>query len=373
MRTLIATLMMLIFAGSAAQSEIVKTEHYDLRLTTIAAGLSYPWGMTFLPDKAMIVTERPGAIRIISPDGHVSAPLLGLPAVYASGQGGLLDVALDPNFSSNQRIYISYAEPGAGGAGTAVASAILDRPGNALRDLKVIFRQTPKTDGGRHFGSRLVFSGDGTLFITVGERGERERAQDFTINRGQVVRINSDGAIPPDNPFIGKPGYRPEVWSYGHRNPQGAALHPQSGDLWTVEHGARGGDEINIPKAGGNYGWPVIAYGRHYSGGKIGVGTHAEGMEQPLYYWDPSIAPSGMMFYTGDKFPRWKGSLMIGALSFRLLTRLSLKGNTITDEERMLQNLEERIRDVRQGPDGYIYILTDSGNGRIIRLEPAKN
>jgi len=278
-------IMALIFAlsvESTAQAETFQSADYKLQLVTVASGLSHPWGLAFLPGGQMIVTERQGAIRIVSPDGQLSPPLAGLPRVYASGQGGVLDVVLDPDFTANQTIYFSYAEPGSGGAGTAVARAILDVAGNRLSGVKVIFRQVPKSSGGRHFGSRLVFARDGNLFITIGERGERDRAQDFSINRGQVIRIRPDGSIPADNPFVGKPGYRPEVWSYGHRNAQGAALHPVSGKLWTVEHGARGGDEVNIPKAGGNYGWPVIAYGRHYSGGKIGVGTHKEGMEQPV-------------------------------------------------------------------------------------------
>ena len=236
----------------------------------------------------------------------------------------------------------------------------------------MIWWQVPKTSGGRHFGSRLVIARDGRLFITVGERGQRNRAQDFTINRGNVIRINRDGSIPKDNPFVGRKGYRPEVWSYGHRNPQGAALHPVTGKLWVHEHGARGGDEINIPQAGKNYGWPIIAYGRHYWGGRIGVGTARAGFEQPIYYWDPSIAPSGMAFYTGDKFPAWRGNLFVGALKFRLLVRLTLRGEKVVKEERLLQGLNERIRDVRQGPDGYIYLLTDSGDGRILRVEPAK-
>jgi glucose/arabinose dehydrogenase len=323
----------------------------------------------------MIVTERAGGIRIVSPGGQVSPRLAGMPAVYAHGQGGMLDVALDPDFAANKLIYFSYAEPGPGRAGTAVARARLDLAGNRLGEVTVIFRQTPKSDGGRHFGSRLVFGRDGSLFITVGERGQRHRAQDFSINRGNVVRINPDGTIPSDNPFIdkkgiGRKGYRPEVWSYGHRNPQGAALHPKTGKLWIHEHGARGGDEINIPLAGRNYGWPVIAYGRHYSGGKIGVGTHRAGLEQPMYYWDPSIAPSGMAFYTGDKFPEWRGNLLVGALKFRLLVRLELDGEKVVAEERLLKGLGERIRDVRQGPDGYIYLLTDSGDGRILKLVP---
>ncbi|MDH5748079.1 MAG: PQQ-dependent sugar dehydrogenase [Rhodospirillales bacterium] len=365
-----ATLATLALAPSAG-AETYKSEHYTLRAVTVARGLEYPWGLAFLPDGGMIVTEREGRIRLVAKDGKLSPPLENVPKVYDSGQGGMLDIALGPDFPRDQTIYFSYAEPGSGGAGTAVARARLDRAENHLTNLKVIFRQQPKTTGGRHFGSRLVFARDGKLFITVGERGERDRAQDFSINRGQVIRINSDGSIPADNPFVGKTGYRPEVWSYGHRNPQGAALHPESGKLWTIEHGAQGGDEINIPRAGRNYGWPIIAYGRHYSGEPIGEGTHKSGLEQPIHYWDPSIAPSGMVFYTGDKFPKWKGSLLVGALKFQLVSRLELNGEKIIREERMLNELGERIRDVRQGPDGFVYLLTDSGDGRILRIEPA--
>ena len=319
----------------------------------------------------MIVTERPGGIRIVTPTGKIGPRLSGTPEVYDLNQGGMLDVAVDPAFSINNFIYFSYAEPGLGGGGTAVARARLVVTGNRLDDEKVIFRQTPKSHGGRHFGSRLVFSRDGNLFITVGERGQRDRAQNFAINRGNVVRIRPDGSVPLDNPFVNKTAYRPEVWSYGHRNPQGAALHPESGHLWIHEHGAMGGDEVNIPLPGRNYGWPVIAYGLHYSGEKIGVGTHKKGMEQPIYYWDPSIAPSGMAFYTGDAFPKWRGNLFVGALKFRLLVRLTLEGETVIAEERLLQGLGERIRDVRQGPDGFIYLLIDSSDGRILRLSPA--
>ena len=373
MRTIAIAVFLAISLGSAAQAETFKSADYKLRLITVVSGLLHPWGLAFLPDGKMIVTEREGAIRVVSPNGRLSPPLTGVPEVYASGQGGVLDVTTDPDFIDNQMVYFSYAEPGPGGAGTAVARARLDLAENRLDGVDVIFRQLPKSSGGRHFGSRLVFSRDGNLFITTGDRGERDRVQDFSINRGQVIRIRPDGSIPADNPFVGKPGYRPEVWSYGHRNPQGAALHPDTGSLWTNEHGARGGDEINIPEAGRNYGWPVIAYGRHYSGGEIGVGTHKQGLEQPVYYWDPSIAPAGMTFYSGDKFPKWKGNLLVGALKFRLLSRLTLKGEQITGEERMLEGLDERIRDVRQGPQGYIYLLTDSGDGRIIRIEPVTN
>jgi len=359
-------------APDAAAQEVraFQSSDYALKLVTVTDGLRHPWGMAFLPDGRMIVTEREGDIRLVTPDGEKSRPLTGAPKAYVGGQGGILDIALDPNFADNSLVYISFSEPGPGGAGTAVLRATLDLAAQSLSGGEIIFRQEPKTGGGRHFGSRLVFAPDGTLFITVGERGERDRTQDFTINRGQVIRINPDGTIPADNPFVGVAGRRPEVWSYGHRNPQGAALHPQTGRVWTVEHGARGGDEINLPEAGGNYGWPVISYGRHYSGAKIGVGTEQAGYEQPLYYWDPSIAPSGMAFYTGDVFDKWRGDLFIGSLKFGLLVRLELDGTRVTGEERLLDGLDDRVRDVRQGPDGLLYLLTDDYDGRILRLEP---
>ncbi len=362
-----------LFMGLAfsAAGEVFDSEHYRLKVITVASGLQHPWGLAFLPGGRMLVTERPGRLRIVARDGKLSPPLRGLPALAADGQGGLLDVVLDPAYAENSRIYLSFSEPGPGGASTAVLRARLNAQVNRIEQIKVIFRQMPKSHGGRHFGSRLVFARDGSLFITTGDRGQRERVQDFTINRGQVIRIDSDGGIPGDNPFVGRPGYRPEAWSLGHRNPQGAALHPESGALWTVEHGAMGGDEINRPQAGKNYGWPVIAYGRHYSGEKIGVGHAKAGLEQPVYYWDPSIAPSGMAFYDGDKFPKWRGSLLIGALKFQLVSRLTLSGGRVVAEERMLADLDERIRDVRQGPDGFIYLLTDDYDGRILRVEPA--
>jgi len=371
-RTLIAAaagLALALAAATPAAAETFPSQHYRLRVVTVADGLDHPWSLAFLPDGRMLVTERRGRLRLVAPGDALSPPLAGVPAVYDVGQGGLLDVVLDPGFASNHTIFLSYAEPGDGGGGTAVARAVLGDEG--LTGVTVIFRQVPKTGGGRHFGSRLVVARDGTLFVTVGERGERERAQDTTVNRGQVVRIARDGTVPDDNPFVGKAGARPEIWSYGHRNPQGAALNPATGALWTVEHGARGGDEINIPLAGRNYGWPVIAYGRHYSGAKIGEGTRKAGMEQPVHYWDPSIAPSGMAFYDGDAFPAWRGNLFVGALKFRLLARLTLDGDKVVAEERLLDGLDERIRDVRQGPDGHLYLLTDSGDGRLLRLEPA--
>ncbi len=340
-----------------------------LKVVTVASGLEHPWGLQFLPDGRMLVTERPGRLRYVSPSGQLSEPLAGLPAVAARGQGGLLDVRLDPSFATNRLIYLSYSEPDGRDAGTAVLRARLGERG--LDNVRVIFRQLPKVGGGNHFGSRLVFSYDGQyLFITMGERGRSEDAQDLSRLMGRVVRIRPDGSIPEDNPFVGRANARPETWSYGHRNPQGATLHPDTGELWTVEHGAMGGDEVNTPKPGRNYGWPVITYGVNYDGRKIGEGTAKDGMEQPVHYWDPSIAPSGMTFYTGDRYPGWKGSLFVGSLKFGLLSRLTIQGNRVVSEERLLSDLGARVRDVRQGPDGYLYILTDESNGRILRLEP---
>jgi glucose/arabinose dehydrogenase len=342
-----------------------------VRVDTVAKELEHPWALEFLPDKRMLVTERPGRLRIVEPDGRLSKPLDGVPKVVARGQGGLLDVALDPRFEENRLIYLSYAEAGERGtAGTAVARARLG--GGTLEGLQVIYRQQPKVDGGNHFGSRLVFARDGTLFVTQGERfNYSDQAQDLSSHIGKIVRINPDGSVPKDNPFVGRSDARPEIWSYGHRNVQSAALDPQTGRLWTVEHGARGGDELNHPEAGKNYGWPVISYGVHYMGGKIGEGTAKAGMEQPVYYWDPVIAPSGMVFYTGEAFPDWRGNILVGSLTPGLLVRLVMKDGRVDREERYLGDLRERIRDVRQGPDGFIYLVTDSRNGRILRVAPA--
>ncbi len=351
----------------ATLAEIFETEHYLVKAITVADGLEQPWALAWLPDGRMLITERPGMLRVVRPNGEVSKPVAGLPEIAAGGQGGLLDIAVDPAFERNRRVYFSFSESGPRGTGTAVGRAALTTAG--LRDLQIIFRQIPKTSGGRHFGSRIAINPDGTLFVTVGERGQREQAQDLTDNLGQVVRIGTDGAVPADNPFVGRRDVRPEIWSFGHRNPQGATLHPDGGALWIHEHGARGGDEINIIKPGVNYGWPVISYGRHYWGGKIGIGHTAPDMVQPIHYWDPSIAPSGMTFYTGDVFPKWRGNLLIGALKARLLVRLILAGNTVVGEERLLTGLRERIRDVRQGPDGHVYILTDARDGRLLRLD----
>ena len=342
-----------------------------VHVETLAQGLEHPWALAFLPDGRLLVTERPGRLRRIDPDGRVSAPLAGVPQVQARSQGGLLDITLDPAFADNRLVYLAYAEPGEGNlAGTAVARGRLGE--DRLEDVQVIYRQQPKVRGANHFGSRLVFRRDGTLFVTQGDRFDyRDAAQDLASGLGKIVRLLPDGAVPRDNPFVGRAGVRPEIWSYGHRNIQSAALHPQTGELWTVEHGARGGDELNRPEAGKNYGWPVITYGVDYSGATIGEGTAKSGMEQPVYYWDPVIAPSGMTFYTGAAFPGWQGSLLIGSLRPGLLVRLTLEDGRVVREERYLGELEERIRDVRQGPDGLLYLLTDSRHGRLLRVRPA--
>jgi len=372
-RTVPLILASLLPSTACAQTppapQTFESQKHRFRAVTLTDDLEFPWGLAFLPDGRMLVTERPGRLRIVTADGTLSDPLGGVPDVAADGQGGLLDVALAPDFAQSRMIYLSFAEPGdAGTAGTTVARARLGE--NRLENVQVIFRQEPKVRGGAHFGSRLVFARDGTLFITTGDRQNRPFVQDLSKLQGKVIRVRPDGSIPPDNPFVNRTGARPEIWSYGHRNMQGAALHPVTGQLWTVEHGAMGGDELNAPKAGRNYGWPVITYGVDYSGARIGEGQRKEGMEQPVHYWDPSIAPSGLMFYTGDKFPNWKGNAFVGALAFQLVARLELDGERVGQEERLLGGYGQRIRAVVQGPDGYIYLLTDDDDGRIVRLEP---
>jgi aldose sugar dehydrogenase len=348
---------------------------------TVAEGLQNPWGMAFLPDARILVTEKPGRLRIVGADGKLSEPVAGLPAVDARGQGGLLDVALDPSFTSNRLIYWSYAEPRDGAVNnTAVARGRLVADAGAaprVEGVQVIFHQTPSLNSTMHYGDRLVFARDGTLFVTLGDRSITEgrmQAQRMDGLLGKIVRINADGSIPKDNPFVGKDGVRPEIWSIGHRNVQAAALHPTTGELWEVEHGTRGGDEINIARKGKDYGWPTIAYGIEYRGGPITGGiTAKDGMEQPLYYWDPVIAPSGMVFYTGTLFPAWKGNLFIGGLGSTNLVRLTVDGERVVDEERLLTDLQpqrERIRDVRQGLDGALYLLTDNSAGRVLKVVP---
>lgn len=362
----IASLSLIV--SSALAQQTIRTEAAAIRVVTIAKGLENPWGFGFLPDGRLLVTERPGRMRVISKDGRLSPPLENLPAVFASGQGGLLDVRLDPDFATNRTLYFTYAEPGEGGASTALASARFAE--TRLDNVKVLFRQEPKMSGGNHFGSRVVIGGDGKLWLGLGERFRFDPAQDLSNHLGKVIRLEKDGRVPADNPFAGRNDARPEIWSYGHRNIQGMAVHPATGVVWLNEHGARGGDEINIPEKGKNYGWPVIAYGKHYSGEKIGIGTEAPGMEQPLFYWDPSIAPSGMAFYAGDKFPAWKGNLFIGSLKFNAAYRLVLDGTQVVRQEKI--DLGDNIRDIREGPDGFLYLATSSGNGRILRLEPSR-
>ena len=351
-------------------------------VVTVAEGLQSPWALAFLPDGRMLVTEKPGRLRVVSPTGTISEPVAGLPPVDARGQGGLLDVALDPAFATNRLIYWSYSELQADGSNnTAVARGrLVDDPAAPRVDaVQVIFHQSPFTGSRQHYGSRLVFGRDGTLFVTMGDRSVtagRMQAQNLDVTIGKIARINTDGSIPKDNPFVGKEGARPEIWSIGHRNSQSAALHPTTGDLWEVEHGTRGGDELNIARKGKDYGWPTIAYGIEYRGGPITEGiTAKDGMEQPIYYWDPVIAPSGMMFYTGALFPAWRGSLFIGGLASLHLVRLTLEGDKVVGEERLLTDLQprpERIRDVRQGPDGAVYVVTDNQAGRVLKLVPKK-
>jgi aldose sugar dehydrogenase len=375
--TLLAALASLLVLSTPLAAQLtkappVKTKQ-PIKVETFAKGLVHPWGLAFLPDGRLLVTERPGRLRIVGKDGKLSAPLQGVPKVYASGQGGLLDVQLGPDFVTSGAVYLSYADPRDGSRnGTSVARGKLlaEGDGGRLEDVKVIFRQEPSYSSGQHFGSRLVFTRDGSLFVTLGDRySARDEAQNPANHLGKLVRITPDGSPYAGNPK--KPGWRPEIWSIGHRNVQGAVLNPATGKLWAIEHGARGGDEINIPEAGKNYGWPVISYGRNYDFTKIGIGTHKEGMAQPLYYWDPSIAPSGAAFYTGDRFPEWKGNLFVGALAGRALHRLVLDGEKIVGEEKLLADLGERIRDVRIGPDGALWLLTDNPQGRVLRLVPA--
>lgn len=340
----------------------------------IAGGLDHPWALQFLPDGRMLVTERPGRIRLIDHDHRLSAPLAGVPRVEAKEQGGLLDLVLDPAFATNRTLYFTYLEPRSGGSGIVVARAVLEETGGAARldRVQVIFRSEPGFDDDKNVGSRVVVAPDGTLFVTVGDRfSAREKAQLLDNDLGKVIRIAADGSIPRDNPFVGRSGARPEIWSYGHRNPESAAINPADHRLWIVEHGARGGDEVNRPDPGKNYGWPVISYGIDYSGLPIGQGiTRQAGMEQPLYYWDPVLAPSGMAFYQGDLFPEWRGNLLVGGLRGKQVARLVLDGTRITGEERLLSELNRRIRDVRVGPDGAVYALTDETDGAVIRVTP---
>ncbi|MDI3353155.1 PQQ-dependent sugar dehydrogenase [Pseudomonas sp. UYIF39] len=357
----------------AAPTQDFKSEQGPLEVTTMIKGLEHPWALAFLPDRqGMLVTERPGNLRVVSADGKLSAPLSGVPKVWAKGQGGLLDVALSPDFKQDRTVYLSYAEGGGEGdkAGTAVGRGRLSDDLTALKDFNVIFRQEPKLSVGNHFGSRLVFDRDGYLFITLGENNDRPTAQDLDKLQGKVVRIYPDGKVPDDNPFVGQTGVRPEIWSYGHRNPQGAALNPWTGTLWENEHGPQGGDEINIIERGKNYGWPMATHGINYSGQPIpeAKGKSAEGTVAPHHVWEKSPGLSGMAFYDADRFKAWQHNVFIGALVSQELIRLQFDGDKVVHEERLLGELNKRIRDVRQGPDGYLYVLTDEDDGALYKI-----
>ena len=363
---------LLVAAPVSAQTVTATTsDGIALRATSVASGLASPWGLEVLPDGALLVTERDGNMRVIR-DGNASRPLDGLQDIAVGGQGGLLDVTLAPDFDKTREVFFSFSEPGAGGTGTAVAKGTLNEDDPAaprLDNVETIFSMRPKSSGGRHYGSRVVFSPDGTLFITIGDRGDRPRAQVMNDHAGSVVRINRDGSVPADNPFVGQDGVAPELWTKGHRNAQGADIDPATGALWLVEHGARGGDEINRPEAGLNYGWPEISYGRHYSGFRIGRGTEAPGFEQPLFYWDPSIAPSGLAIYDGEMFPEWQGDIFVGALRAQLLSRLDRDADgNITGEEQLFEGDLGRIRDIEIAPDGSLLLAIDADPGRIIQV-----
>lgn len=342
------------------------------KAVTLTAGLSHPWGLAFLPDGRMLVTERPGRLRLVNADGRLSAPLAGLPAIEVANQCGLLDVAVDPKFAENRRIWFTFTEPGEGGSGTSLARARLESS-NTLSDVQVVFRQVPKVRSGLHCGSRIVFDREGRILVGLGDRGtRRDDAQTLDNHIGKVVRLDSEGRPAAGNPFAGRAGALPEIFSLGHRNIQGAALHPQTGELWAVEHGPQGGDELNLVEAGRNYGWPLVTYGRNYGvGTRIGEEGPKAGFEQPVRWWVPtSVAPAGLAFVTGDRYKGWKGSLLMGTLRDQALIRMTMDGRRVVAEERLLRTLAERIRDVREGPDGFIYLLTDSPDGRILRLQP---
>ena len=369
---ILLTATFVIATGTRGEETEFPSSAGALEVRTFARGLVNPWSLAFLTDGKMLVTERPGRMRIVSAEGQLSPPLKGVPDVWASGQGGLLDVITDKSHAQNKTIYFCFAERTSGGGRTAIARAKLNDSSGRLDETKIIFRQDGPLSSGNHYGCRIAQADDGNLFVTLGEHAAyRDQAQELGNHLGKLIRIAPDGSAPAGNPFIGRAGTRPEIWSYGHRNGQGLAINPASGEVWEIEHGPRGGDEVNIIARGRNYGWPVIGYGIDYSGAKIHETTVRDGMEQPVKYWVPSIAPSGMLFYTGKLFPKWSGSLFTGALSGTMLVRLSLNGNTVASEERLLQNLHERIRDVRQGPDGALWLLTDGSAGRILRVAPS--
>lgn len=365
-----AIVLTLATCASFGRPQSIQSEHGAIAVETFADGLEHPWGLTFLPDERMLVTERPGRLRFVSENGELSAPLRGVPEVFHRGQGGLLDVELDPDFESNSLVYLSFAEPGPRGASTAVARGRLGN--DTLEATEVIFRQQPKVEGENHFGGRLVFSRDETLFVTLGERFQFDPAQDLSNHLGTIVRINSDGSVPDDNPFVGRNDALPEIWSYGHRNIEGAFVHPETGALWVHEMGPRGGDELNIAEPGRNYGWPLVSWGRHYLfvdfGSDIPDPPTRPELAQSLYHWNPVISPSGMLYYTGELFSDWQKDILIGGLSSRALIRLTVDGKEVTNEERL--DLGVRLRDVAQGPEGAVYLLTDEDDGKILRLVP---
>lgn len=362
------------FAGQTRAPGVVTQAR--LMHTVVAEGLQNPWGLALLPDGRWLVTEKPGRLRVVTAEGQISDPVQGLPAVDARGQGGLLDVITSPAFGQDRLIYWSYAEPRQGGNGTAVARGRLSDDLSRVENVQVIFRVQPTYDGDKHFGSSLAFAPDGTLFITVGERSDkpmRPQAQDLSSHLGKTIRINADGSVPQDNPFVGQAGARPEIWSFGHRNAQGVAIQPGTGAVWTVEHGAQGGDEVNLDKPGLNYGWPDAAYGIEYAGGAIGEGaTQHPGTEQPVYYWDPVIAPGGAVFYEGPMFPGWNGNLLVAGLREKHIARLVIQNDRVVGEERLLSDLGERIRDVAVGPDGSVWAISDERNGKLVRLSLAQ-
>lgn len=372
MRRLLTLMCLVAVVNAPAFAQTVQSEKHAFRVVTLVRGLQNPWSMAFLPDGRMLVTERAGRLRIVGKDFQLDPkPVEGLPEIVASGQGGLFDVAIHPQYAQNGWIYWAYNAPGPGGWGTTLARGKLD--GYRMSGVQVLFTMEPKTRTGQHFGGRIVFDGKGMVYLTLGDRGDKPRAQMLDDHAGSVIRLHDDGRVPADNPFVNRAGAKPEKFTLGNRNMQGAALHPQTGELWTHEHGPQGGDEINVMRAGRNYGWPVITYGANYGiGTKIGEGNAKAGMEQPLHYWVPSIAPSGMAFYTGNQFPNWKGNLLIGALRDEMLVRLELNGEKVLREERLLKGQIGRIRDVRVGPDGLVYLLTDERDGAVLRVDAVR-
>jgi aldose sugar dehydrogenase len=361
-----------VIASAPAAAQTLRSSAGDIAVQTVARGLDRPWSLAFLPDGRILVTERPGRIRIVAKDGKLSPPLVGIPRVFAVSQGGLHDVVLDRRYAQNHTVYFCYAERGDGGGRTTLARArLVDEGTPRLDDVKPIFRQEGPLSSGRHFGCRIVQTEDDNLFLSMGDHGDYpNEAQNLGNHIGKIIRVRPDGSVPSDNPFVGRTGAKPEIWSYGHRNAQGLTLHPATSKLWEEEHGPRGGDEVNIIDKGRNYGWPVIGFGIDYSGARIHEGTQKAGMEQPVWHWVPSISPSGMTFYAGGLFPAWRGNLFVGALSGQALVRLEVDGDTVVKEERLA--LRERVRDVRQGPDGALWLATDSSSGRILRLAPAR-